>query len=314
MSIVYFVPLGLGFLLLVVGFVMSRRSSSSLVEERLGISDEPVEVTEGVSKRKSPVGEALTRVLAQRGVGAGLSTQLAQADLKLTVGEFIAATVVLVIVASALAFVLAGDVLIVGVVVLAGIFLPRFYLKRLRGQRLKNFNDQLGDALNLIVNSLRAGYSVLQAMESVAQEMGPPMSVEFGRVHQEVQLGLTLEDALAHMTRRITSEDLDMTVTAINVQREVGGNLAEVLDSISHTIRERVRIRGEIRALTSYGRGAGTMLSAIPIILSGCIYTIQPDFMSAMFTHTCGYILTAAAVSGIVLGYVIIRKIVNIDI
>ena len=216
-----------------------------------------------------------------------------------------AATVVLIIAGSALAFVLTQDVLVVGVVVVAGLFLPRVYLKRLRGQRLKNFNNQLGDALNLLVNSLRAGYSVLQAMESVAGEMGPPISVEFGRVHQEVQLGLTLEEALAHMVRRITSEDLDMTVTAVNVQREVGGNLAEVLDSISHTIRERVRIQGEIHALTSYGRGAGTMLSAIPVILSGCIYAIQPEFMSDLFSHQCGYFLVAAAVTTLLAAIVV---------
>jgi tight adherence protein B len=133
-------------------------------------------------------------------------------------------------------------------------------------------------------------------------------------VHQEVQLGLTMEDALAHMVRRIRSEDLDMTVTAINVQREVGGNLAEVLDSISHTIRERVRIQGEIRALTSYGRGAGTLLSALPVVLSGLIYLIQPEFMVDLFSHTCGYIMVAVAVAGIVLGYVVIRKIVDIDV
>lgn len=314
MSPIYFIPLGLGVLILVVGFVMSRRSNSTLIEERLGLAEESISEGEEGGKRKSPVGEAFTRVLTQRGVGAGLSTQLAQADLKLTVGEFIAAQVILVIGGSALAYLLTQDIIIVVIVVVLSVLAPRIYLKRLRGQRLKHFNEQLGDALNLLVNSLRAGYSVLQAMESVAQEMGPPISVEFGRVHQEVQLGITLEEALAHMTRRISSEDLDMTVTAVNVQREVGGNLAEVLESISHTIRERVRIQGEIRALTSYGRGAGTMLSAIPIILSGCIYVIQPDFMADLFSHTCGYIATGVAVMGIILGFIVIRKIVDIDI
>jgi tight adherence protein B len=313
MQIAYLLPLG-GLLLLVVGIAISRRSRGSLIEQRLGLSEETVDVTEAAKKRESPVGEALTRVLTRRGLGAGLSSELAQADLKLTVGEFAAATVMIILAAAAVTYLLSGNPVLVVVAVVAGLFLPRVYLARMRKQRLKAFNDQLGDALNLLVNSLRAGYSVLQAMESVAHEMGPPISIEFGRVHQEVQLGLTMEDALAHMVRRIRSDDLDMTVTAINVQREVGGNLAEVLDSISHTIRERVRIQGEIRALTSYGRGAGTMLSALPVVLSGLIYLIQPDFMVDLFSHPCGYILVVVAVVGIILGYVVIRKIVDIDV
>jgi len=131
---------------------------------------------------------------------------------------------------------------------------------------------------------------------------------------KEVQLGLMLEQALANMLRRIASDDLDMMITAINVQREVGGNLAEVLDSISHTIRERIRIKGDIRALTAYGRGAGNLLSAIPIILSVIIYLITPDFMSQLFTDPCGWTMLGVAALGIVVGFLVIRKIVDIDV
>jgi tight adherence protein B len=184
----------------------------------------------------------------------------------------------------------------------------------MRGRRLKAFNDQLSDTINLMVNGIRAGYSVMQAMEAVAEEMGPPISIEFGRVVREVQLGITLEQSLDNMLRRITSDDLDMMITAIKVQREVGGNLAEVLDSISYTIRERVRIKGEIQALTSYGRGAGNLLSALPIILSVVIYLISPNFMSQLFSDPCGWIMIGVSILGIILGYLIIRKIVNIDV
>jgi tight adherence protein B len=191
---------------------------------------------------------------------------------------------------------------------------PRLYVSRLRGRRLKAFNQQLGDTINLMVNGIRAGYSVMQAMEAVSEEMGPPISEEFARVVKEVQLGLMLEQALANMLRRIASDDLDMMITAINVQREVGGNLAEVLDSISHTIRERIRIKGDIRALTAYGRGAGNLLSAIPIILSVIIYLITPDFMSQLFTDPCGWTMLGVAALGIVVGFLVIRKIVDIDV
>jgi len=300
---------------IVMGGIMSRRTSSALIEERLGITDKGMagETTADVG-RKSPLGEVLNRVLASRGVGADLATQLARANLKFTVGEFMAVTVILVVVAAAAMYLWRRDVVATAVACVVAFFGPRLYVSSLRGRRLKAFNQQLGDTINLMVNGIRAGYSVMQAMEAVSEEMGPPISEEFARVVKEVQLGLMLEQALANMLRRIASDDLDMMITAINVQREVGGNLAEVLDSISHTIRERIRIKGDIRALTAYGRGAGNLLSAIPIILSVIIYLITPDFMSQLFTDPCGWTMLGVAALGIVVGFLVIRKIVDIDV
>jgi len=303
---------GLG--VVVSGLIVSRRASRSFVEERLGIAETGAARPEAGGARKSPLGDALNRALVRRGLGADLATQLARADLKITVGEFMAATIILVVFAGAASYVLRRDIIVTAGAMLAGFFAPRFYIRLLRGRRLTAFNDQLADTINLMVNGIRAGFSILQAMEAVSREMGPPISIEFGRVVQEVQLGLQLEQALDNMLRRVPSEDLDMMITAINVQREVGGNLAEVLDSISYTIRERVRIKGDIRALTSYGRGAGTMLSAIPVILSVVIYLINPDFISLLFTHPCGWIMIGVAVLGIIAGFLIIRKIVNIEV
>jgi tight adherence protein B len=305
--------IGLG--ALVSGLVVSRRARSSLIEERLGIAErETAAPTGAAGARRSPLGDALNRALAKRGLGADLATQLARADLKITVGEFAAATVILIVVAGAVAYLLKRDVIVAVGACLAGFFAPRFYVGHLRSKRLKAFNDQLADTINLMVNGIRAGYSILQAMEAVSREMGPPIATEFERVVQEVQLGLTLEQALNNILRRIPSDDLDMMITAINVQREVGGNLAEVLDTISYTIRERIRIKGDIRALTAYGRGAGNMLSAIPVILSVVIYLINPEFMSLLFTHPCGWIMVGIAVVGIVVGYLVIRKVVNIEV
>lgn len=302
---------------MVGGIVLSRRAGRSLIEQRLGLTEQAraaqAPAVPGV--RKKPLADALNRALASRGIGADLATQLARADLKFTVGEFMVANFLLVVALGGLAYVVkGGDLIATALGCLAGLFGPRIYINLLRNRRLQAFNNQLGDTINLMVNGIRAGYSVLQAMEAVSKEMGPPVSVEFGRVVREVQLGLTLEQALDNMLRRITSDDLDMMVTAINVQREVGGNLAEVLDAISYTIRERVRIKGEIRALTSYGRGAGNLLSAIPVLLAAVIYLINPDFMSLLFTDRCGWILIGVAVLGIVVGYLIIRKIVNIEV
>jgi len=304
---------GLGTVL--VGLLLSRRASRTLLDERLGLAGQAaLAQAEVATARKSPLGDALNRVLAKRGLGADLATQLARADLKITVGEFMAATIILVVLAGAVAFFLKRDILVTAGACLAGFLAPRFYVGMLRNRRLKSYNDQLADSINLMVNGIRAGYSILQAMEAVSRDMGPPISVEFRRVVQEVQLGLPVELALNNMLRRVPSADLDMLITAINVQREVGGNLAEVLDSISYTIRDRVRIQGDIHALTAYGRGAGNMLSAIPVILSIVIYLINPKFISLLFVHPCGWIMIGVAVLGIVVGYLVIRKIVNIDV
>lgn len=311
-ALVALIVIGLG---AVIGGVISGRASRSLIEERLGITGSEAAAPGAVAgERRAPLGEALNRLLASRGVGADLATQLARANLKITVGEFMAATLILVIAAAALAFLWKRDIVITAGACVAGFFGPRIYVSLQRGRRLRAFSDQLGDTINLMVNGIRAGYSILQSMESVSEEMGPPISVEFGRVVKEVQLGLTMEQALDNMLRRITSDDLDMMVTAINVQREVGGNLAEVLDAISHTIRERIRIKGEIRAQTAYGRGAGTLLTIVPVALAAVIYLITPDFMSLLFTHNCGYVMIGVAVLGIIAGFFVIRKIVDIDV
>ena len=298
---------------IVGGIIYSRRSSKSLIEERLGITAAE-RAARAETTTTTSLTDTLNRALASRGVGANLATQLARANLKFTVGEFMALTVILVIGFGAAAFILRRDLIITAIACLVGFFGPWVYVALMRGRRLKAFNDQLSDTINLMVNGIRAGYSVMQAMEAVSEEMGPPISVEFGRVVREVQLGITLEQALDNMLRRITSDDLDMMITAIKVQREVGGNLAEVLDSISYTIRERVRIKGEIQALTSYGRGAGNLLSALPIILSVVIYLISPSFMGQLFEDPCGWIMIGISILGIIAGYLIIRKIVNIDV
>jgi tight adherence protein B len=304
--------IGLG--VVVGGLVVSRRASRSLIEERLGITEDQPAGMEIATTRKTPIADALDALLVRRGLGSDLATQLARADLKITVGEFMTTTVILAVSAAAVSYLLRRDMIVTAIAGVAAFFAPRIYVGMLRGRRLKAFNDQLSDTITLLVNSLRAGYSILQAMESVAQEMGEPVSTEVGRVVQEVQLGIPLEEALAHMLRRVPSDDLDMMITAVNVQREVGGNLAEVLDKINYTIRERVRIKGDIQALTAYGRGAGNLLSAVPVVVAVVVYLVNPTFMSLLFTHTCGMIMTGLSVIGIVAGYLVIRKIVNIDV
>ncbi|MCS7178500.1 MAG: type II secretion system F family protein [Anaerolineae bacterium] len=310
--------LGIG--LLASAFVyllLSGRGRRDEVSERLdrytlGVQRKQKE--RGPGTRFSPLGERLDRALAERGLARNLRTQLARANLKLTAGEFIAATVICMILFPVLIFLWRRDPYLSLVGLILGFFAPRWYVAYLQGKRLKAFNDQLGDIINMMVNSLRAGYSVLQAMEVVAREMNPPASEEFDRVVKEAQLGLPLDRALDNLLRRVPSDDLDMTVTAIKIQQEVGGNLAEVLDTISFTIRERVRIKGEIRALTAQARYSGYVVSLLPVGVAGIVYMINPGFMGPLFQDPCGRIMLVVAGITMTIGFFTMRKIADIEV
>jgi tight adherence protein B len=223
----------------------------------------------------------------------------------------------------ALVYLLLGRVALFGIVALiAGSFIPPIYLNIAARRRLRAFEDQLSQTLNLWVNALRSGYSVLQSMEAIATELPPPVSTEFERVVQEVRLGLSVPQALSNMLRRMPSEDLDLVVTAVNIQREVGGNLAEVLDTISFTIRERVRIKGEIRTLTAQGRLSGWIVSLLPIFLAFVLLGINADYMSQLWVRLppmigpipCGWIVIGVGLIMMGIGIYIIQRIVDIEV
>jgi tight adherence protein B len=194
-------------------------------------------------------------------------------------------------------------------------------LNRRKGQRLKAFNSRLADTITLIANALRAGSSFLQAIEMVVRESEPPVSTEFGRVIREVNLGLPFEEALQNMVRRVRSDDLELMATAISVQHQVGGNLAEILDSISFTIRERIRIKGEIRTLTAQQRLSGYVVGFLPIGLTGVLFLIAPGFMDPMFRKPpdvfglpAGMLILGFGFFMMFIGFMIIRRIVDIEI
>ena len=242
--------------LLIVGVIVSITSERSLVEERLGrfLEDEKRE-PECRSQEARLITEWLNRRVAKSSRGDRVARELARADLKFKVAEYFALVfIATVLMGAVVAYLLQPSIVsaIIGAVI--GFFLPRFYVKRQQAVRLQKFKIMLGDMLNLMVNGLRAGYSTMQAMEAISKELPSPISDEFHRVVQEMQIGIPMEKALENLLRRIPSEDLDFVITAINVQREVGGNLSEILDTISFTIRERVRIKGEIRVMTAQVR------------------------------------------------------------
>ncbi|MFL5756434.1 MAG: type II secretion system F family protein [Chloroflexota bacterium] len=269
----------------------------------------------------------LNRVVEARDFGANLAREIARADLKLKVSEYLAiwagATIgvplIMIFLSIGVPALRNPIILLVGGIV--GFFLPRLWLGRRKGGRLNSFNKQLPDTITLIANALRAGSSFLQAIELVVRESRPPISTEFGRVIREVNLGLPFEQALENMVRRVKSDDLELMATAISIQHTVGGNLAEILDSIAYTIRERVRIKGEIRTLTAQQRLSGYVVGFLPIGLAGFIYLAAPKFFDPMFSKPpevlglpAGVIIMFLGGFMMFLGFMFIRKIVDIEV
>ena len=242
-----------------------------------------------------------------------VARDLARANLKLRVAEYYYIRIGMSLGLGVLLFVFRDPVS--GVIgFFLGYMLPRFWIGRKIGGRLKGFNKQLPDTIVLLSNSLRAGSSFLQSIELVSREGAPPMSEEMGRVVREVNLGLGMEEALANLVRRIKSDDLDLMVTAIGIQQQVGGNLAEILDTIAFTIRERVRIKGDINTLTAQGRVSGYLVAFLPIGLGVALNAINPAFMQPLFTETIGRILIAVGAVMMTIGFLAIRKITDIKV
>lgn len=308
--------------LLIIGVIVSVASERSLVEERLGryLEGDNQQAAEEASGR-SIVTEWLNRRVAGSSRGDRIARELARADLKFKVAEYYALIFMSTVVTGFVAWLIQSYTASFAIGAIVGFFIPRFYVKRQQTVRLNKFNDQLADMLNLMVNGLRAGYSVMQALEAVSRELPAPICDEFRRVVQEMQIGIAMEKSLENLLRRIPSEDLDFVVTAINVQREVGGNLSEILDTISFTIRERVRIKGEIRVMTAQVRTSGMVLSLIPVFLSLALWFISPEYIGSFFDESpsvpqplCGIIAVVTIAGMIASGYFVMMKIADIEV
>jgi tight adherence protein B len=317
----------LAVLMIAVGISMSGGGNLASRLERYAASRDPdAEGTDG-TERESVVMAGLNRAIERQGLATRLSTELARADLKLRPAEFIAMWVaspfVFLGVAMVLGLVLPAfqNVISLAVVFLVGAFFPRFYLRFRQKKRLNAFDAQLPDTITLLANSLRAGSSFLQGMELVTREARPPISEEFERVIREMNLGIALQPALNNLVRRVASEDLELMVTAINIQSQVGGNLATVLDAIAFTIRERIRIKGEINTLTAMQRYSGYVITLLPVALALLLFMISPGYMGPMIERPpemlglpMGIVFFIVGGISMGMGYIFIRRIVDIKV
>lgn len=243
-----------------------------------------------------------------------LDLMMVRAGLPLLGSEFLAisaggALLVFVI------FALATRNLVTGLLALLLFLVADFvFVQRRITKRLNNFQRQLADCLSLVANSLRAGFSFLQTMEIISREMEPPMSTEFERVMRDTSLGKSLDEALHDMDERVGSADFSLVVTAVLIQQQVGGNLATILDTIRSTITERIRIRREVNTLTAQGKMSGIVLACIPVALALFFYITSPEYLTPLLTTDIGKIAIIGTVFLVIVGFIIIRKIVDIKV
>jgi tight adherence protein B len=273
--------------------------SSSDVERRLtaAFGNDDIEL-----RRRNVISDQVNAKLGRLSMAARLERQLASADIKISAGEFLMIRFGLVITLLLLGWVFSGYLAGGLLLSLFGWIGPGMYLKQAQANRSRNFAAQLPDMLNLLVGSLRAGYGLLHACNVVKDEMPSPISTEFSRVIKEVSLGFSINSALDHMVDRLNDEDLSLIVTSIHVQNEVGGSLADVLDSISGTIRERIKIKGQIRVMTSQQRATGWMLTGLPFATGTFLMMINPEYMMEMFQPGWPLLIPAGAVFMVILG------------
>ena len=237
---------------------------------------------------------------------------VSDSGLLLRVEEYVMIWISLTIIPALIFFLFSENFLITVLLVAAGAAAPPVFLKVKKNSRLKKFGVQLGDALMLIANGLRAGFSFEQVLENVSKDMPDPISSEFARVSRELKMGMTLEESLTSLTDRIGNTDMRLLTSAVLIQRQVGGNLAEILDTISGTISDRINIKNHVSSLTAQGRISGIIVGLIPVFMYIAISVANPEYMSVFSETTFGHILLIVAVVMEVGGFLIIRKMSNL--
>jgi len=315
---------GMGFLtsvLVIVALGNWINKDKKKIEIRIkrlkGITEQSDEV--GVEKNKgifisvNKIIDLMEKILKRKGIIKPLEEKMLKADIPLRGEEYLLIWLMCILVPGFVIFTLTQN-LVAGIIFcLLGAISPDIVVKVTQQRRLKKLNSQLSDALSILANSLRAGYSFIQSLELVSHEMPDPIGKEFARTFREINLGTTTEEALNNLTSRIPSEDLELIVTAVLIQRQIGGNLAEVLDKISHTIRERIRIQGEIKTMTAQGKISGIIIGLMPPFLILVILMINYEYMMPLFNSTIGRILLMGSIVSEMIGVLIIRKVIAID-
>lgn len=282
-----------------------------LAQERGGASQRELQLLKEELLSTVPV---FHRALIRFEVFNKLQTMLRQADIKITVYRFIIYSLIGGFIAGLIAFFFSRSLVAMFILTVVVMCAPLMWASSKRRRRFNTFVEQLPDALELMVRSLQAGHSFSSALQMVATEMPDPIAREFAKTYEEQNLGLNIKSALENMIERVPILDLKLCVTAVLIQREIGGNLSEVLRNISHTIRERFRIQGEIRTKSAQARLSGYIVSALPFFLFFWINLVNPNYMKSLYEHEYGYYILGTGIAMQITGWLIIRKIVDIKV
>ncbi|WP_242848976.1 type II secretion system F family protein [Syntrophomonas palmitatica] len=309
-----------GFVLVTTTVIAVWRSVSSydIYQERLAqleTNENPTSI-ENSEKRLflKPLINSITRVFASQSLARTLQFKLFRAGIPLKGEEYVALWIGSIFLAPLAMYLPTRNIWALPIGLFLGLCLPHIYLKSRMDKRLQLLNQQLGDALVIMANALRAGIGFQQAMDAVKRELPDPISAEFAWTLREMNLGMSHEEAMLNLGRRVGSDDLDMIITGIIIQRQVGGNLAEILDNISSTIRERTKIKRQIKVLTAQGRLSGLIIGLLPVVLIAVMLLINPTYFNILIYDIRGITILVAAVIMEIMGFLMINKIVDIDI
>ncbi|MDH7480975.1 MAG: type II secretion system F family protein [Armatimonadota bacterium] len=301
---------------ILIGFAVTRESAEARTRLRqltTGPKEERPSVEFKAPAEKRDMLPTVTRFLNARNLTERLYVELAAAGLPLRPSEFVGIVAASVLISQILGAIVARNLIVYFVFAILGASIPFFVVKVLQQKRRAMFDSQIVDALVLIASSIRSGFSFLRALQMVAQEMPPPISTEFERIISEVNVGRSMEDALRGSVQRVKSYDFDLVVTAVLIHLQIGGNLADILETIAETIRERMRIAGEIKTLTAEGRISGIALVLIPIFLAVVLTLINPSYMHTLFYEDIGRILLVVAAVFQLLGWLVIKRLLVLE-
>lgn len=298
-------------MILSVGERRRRRSVASRMLGRGGDAEAEARDPSWVPPGLAQAGE---RLAVAGGFSVRLDEKLEQAGLAMKSGEFVALMAFCAIGGGVFGALLLTNIIFILVVAVAASLIPYVWLARARSQRQKTMADQLADVLSILASSLRAGHSFLQSLDQVANEISEPSASEFHRVVSEIRLGRSIDEAMIAMADRVGSEDMRWAVMAVNVQREVGGNLAEVLDIVASTVRERAYIHRQVKVLSAEGRFSIGVLTALPFGLFTYLALVNPEYVGPLFTTMMGRGLLVAGGTLMAFGILVMRRIVKIDV
>lgn len=258
--------------------------------------------------------EKVRKRLKSKDKNNSIELMLQRAGIPLKPEEYVMFQWISVIFFALLFYLLKSWILMLVIGGVVGYLVPKVIIRSKQKKRLQQFNDYLPEMISTVVNALRAGFSFFQALRSVMEESPSPAKEELDIVLKEMQYGATVEESLNRMKERVPSNDLDLMIQAILIQRQVGGNLAVVLEKIVHTIRERIKIQGQIKTLTAQGKLSGMVIALLPVGLSGMLFLVNPTYILVLFTNPIGLVMLAVGGSSMLLGFFFIMKITNIEV